>query len=193
MSRFAALAALLVLPLLSAGARPEDDAAGPAASQPTVIILVRHAERPADLSKNPDPELTEEGRRRAEALKAALADAKVDAIYVTDLTRNRQTVEPLAKALNLTPILVNPARFARPIPTGKELKAEFLEKHAGKTILFCGNHGAPGILERVYREFGGAGTPPSRYVDLYTIIVPPNGGEPRIIAAQYGGPSSADE
>ena len=67
-------------------------------SQSTVFI-VRHAEK-ADDSK--DPELSEAGRARAEALANMLRDSKISVIYTTEFKRTQQTAAPLAKALALT-------------------------------------------------------------------------------------------
>jgi phosphohistidine phosphatase SixA len=81
-------------------------AASPAAAQHT-IFLVRHAER-ADTAPGvsptmaADPDLSSAGRARAESLAAALKDAKITAIYVTEYKRTQQTAAPLAKALGLT-------------------------------------------------------------------------------------------
>src|SRR6476659_9429266 len=71
---------------------------------PTVVVLVRHAEKattPAD-----DPGLTEAGRTRAAALADALSDARVDAIITTAVERTRQTAAPLAQKQHVTPIVV---------------------------------------------------------------------------------------
>jgi phosphohistidine phosphatase SixA len=86
-----------------------------AAAQPAVFV-VRHAERadsgpdgmpPAASSGTPaDPDLSAAGRARAESLAAALKDAKITAVYVTELKRTQQTAAPLARALGLTPIVV---------------------------------------------------------------------------------------
>jgi phosphohistidine phosphatase SixA len=83
----------------------------PAAAQQT-IFLVRHAER-ADSGAgvapmmDTDPELSEKGRARAEALASILEDAGITAIYTTQYKRTLQTAEPLAKALGLKPIVVD--------------------------------------------------------------------------------------
>lgn len=69
------------------------------ASLPTTFILVRHAEKAKDGSKNPN--LTKIGQERAERLKTMLQAVGVTAIYSTNYNRTRQTVEPLAKLLNL--------------------------------------------------------------------------------------------
>ena len=68
-------------------------------AQPTIFV-VRHAEK-ADASK--DPDLSEAGRERAEALTKMLRDAEITAIYTTEFKRTRKTAAPLAKALGIVP------------------------------------------------------------------------------------------
>jgi broad specificity phosphatase PhoE len=63
----------------------------PVCAQVTVI-LSRHAEKAAAPPK--DPPLTEAGKKRAEVLAFMLADAGVDAIYVTEFQRTKQTAAP---------------------------------------------------------------------------------------------------
>jgi broad specificity phosphatase PhoE len=83
----------------------------PAAAQQTIFV-VRHAER-ADTGAgaapmmDTDPDLSEKGRARAEALAAVLKDAGITAIYTTQYKRTLQTAEPLAKALGLKPIAID--------------------------------------------------------------------------------------
>ncbi|PYL63474.1 MAG: hypothetical protein DMF25_10605, partial [Verrucomicrobia bacterium] len=62
------------------------------------IFIVRHAEK-ADATK--DPDLSEAGRARAEALAKMLQDANITAIYATEFKRTQQTAAPLAKALGI--------------------------------------------------------------------------------------------
>jgi broad specificity phosphatase PhoE len=88
--------------------------AGAANAQPTVF-LVRHAERadggkPADGGMMAaDPDLSAAGRARAVSLATVLQDAKISAIFTTELKRTIQTAEPLAKALGL-PIVQVPGK-----------------------------------------------------------------------------------
>jgi broad specificity phosphatase PhoE len=65
----------------------------------STIFIVRHAEK-ADATK--DPDLSEAGRARAEALAKTLKDANITAIYATEFKRTQQTAAPLAKALGIT-------------------------------------------------------------------------------------------
>jgi broad specificity phosphatase PhoE len=81
----------------------------PAAAQQTVF-LVRHAER-ADMEKgappSDDPDLSNSGRARAEALATLLKDADITAIFITKFKRTAQTAAPLAKAAGLSPVVVD--------------------------------------------------------------------------------------
>jgi broad specificity phosphatase PhoE len=95
----------------------------------TTIILVRHAEKMSDGSK--DPELTEEGKARAVRFANLLKDTKVDAIFSTPLKRTQNTVAPLALSKGIT------------VATYQAMKGEviddMLKNFAGKTIVISGH------------------------------------------------------
>ena len=71
---------------------------GEVAAQNKTIVLVRHAEKmpPVDTDKG-DPDLSAEGKVRAERLVKVLKKYKPHEIFATDYKRTRQTVEPIAK------------------------------------------------------------------------------------------------
>jgi broad specificity phosphatase PhoE len=69
------------------------------ATAQSTIFIVRHAEK-ADATK--DPDLSEAGRARAEALAKTLREANITAVYTTEFKRTQQTAAPLAKALGIT-------------------------------------------------------------------------------------------
>ena len=123
---------------------------------PTTYILVRHAEKVLDV-RNPD--LTQEGEKRAEGLKYLLKDVHLDAIYSSDYKRTRQTAAPTAKAKNMEVQLYDPRNLAA-------LITEIEEKYAGKTILVAGHSNTtpklanllagtnyPDFDERIYDNF----------------------------------------
>lgn len=95
----------------------------------TTFILIRHAEKKADGSKN--PELTEEGAKRAQKLVSLLQRTKVAAVYSTDYIRTRSTVEPLAKSLSLEVKIYEPFK--------KEPIDRMLTEYTGKTVVICGH------------------------------------------------------
>ena len=74
-----------------------------------LVLLVRHAERadggvpPAGMTAPADPDLSAEGRARAERLAGMLAEAGITKIVVTEFRRTQQTAAPLAARLGLTP------------------------------------------------------------------------------------------
>jgi broad specificity phosphatase PhoE len=77
--------------------------ASASAARPTIFI-VRHAEKAA--TGGSDPDLSSAGRQRAQRLANVLKDARISAIFVTELRRTRQTAAPLAQMLGLNPQVV---------------------------------------------------------------------------------------
>jgi phosphohistidine phosphatase SixA len=74
-----------------------------------LVLLVRHAERadggvpPAGMSTPADPDLSADGRARAERLAALVGEAGITRLVVSEFKRTIQTAEPLARQLKLTP------------------------------------------------------------------------------------------
>ncbi len=104
------IAATCALPALSlpalgctAGTRQEPRAEGGGDREATpldaTVILVRHAEKAEDGTG--DPPLSDAGTARAEALARMLGAAGVTALVHTELRRTRDTLTPLARALEL--------------------------------------------------------------------------------------------
>ncbi|MFC4870172.1 SixA phosphatase family protein [Negadavirga shengliensis] len=63
------------------------------------IYIIRHAEK---MAEGNDPELTEEGKARAERLSRILEKENITAIYSTDTKRTKATVMPLASKKGIT-------------------------------------------------------------------------------------------
>lgn len=74
--------------------------AAPALPTKQTVHVMRHLDTPEGMR---DPDLTEQGQRRAAALSRWFRGKRLRAIYVTDYRRTRQTVAPLAARLKLTP------------------------------------------------------------------------------------------
>lgn len=106
----------------------------------TTYILLRHAEKGDDGTK--DPELSPVGKSRAEALVKILAEQKIDAIFSTPLKRTRNTVAPLATAKNVNVQDYNAANLADLFAASQKFK--------GGTVVICGHSNTtPALLNLI--------------------------------------------
>jgi broad specificity phosphatase PhoE len=100
----------------------------------TTIIALRHAEK--QLGTIEDPPLALEGERRALALAQMFATGKplgtVEAIFVSDTRRARDTAAPLAARLGLTPMTRDPADV-------EALVGEILDQYRGRVVMVVGH------------------------------------------------------
>jgi 2,3-bisphosphoglycerate-dependent phosphoglycerate mutase len=150
----------------------------PVKTQATLII-VRHAEKAGPTGDVP---LTDAGHVRAAALAHALRDANISTIFVTDLRRTQQTAAPIAKALNLTPVVVPAADVAG-------LAAKLAALPAGTTALVV-NHN-PSVL-RLATAFGAkdvASMEETEY-DRMMILTPGADGKSVLLTLRYGAASN---
>jgi hypothetical protein len=142
----------------------------------TTFILVRHAERAKEQGQSA---LRPAGTERAQALADALENKGVNVIYSPDRGRNRETVEPLANRLGLTVNLVPEKQLANTKAFADQFVNMVLSEHAGGTVLWVGNKSPVGIwggnLKEIYKRLGGEGDPPSKYDDLFFVVVTDSG------------------
>jgi len=95
----------------------------------TTFILVRHAEKSTDDPR--DPSLSEEGIKRAEALKTMLSQADIAALYSSPYKRTKGTVQPIAEAKGLEIMTYDPRSAA--------FLEDIMKNHKGKTIVISGH------------------------------------------------------
>ena len=81
-------------------------ATAPGTKDGYTLYLVRHAEKQADGSH--DPELTGAGRRRSENLSEWLADKDIRDVWSSDYKRTRDTARPTLSRLGLDLIIYDP-------------------------------------------------------------------------------------
>ena len=147
-------------------------------SSPTIIIIVRHAEKVGQSDS-----LSAAGVTRAQELARALRTANVRAIYHSDTKRTRDTAAPLADAMHIKPEQY-PAKEVKPLIEG------ILRDHAGQTVLVVGHSntvpmivaaaGGPTMTDIADNEFDG----------LFLIYVPQrDGGASTLTRLEYGSPS----
>ena len=151
---------------------------------PTVIFVVRHAEKAVGLGD--DPPLTEAGLRRAQALAQMAGEGKIGAIYTSQFTRNHETAKPLSEKTGV-PITEVPVNLYQPGDYGQALAKQILSQHAGEYVVVIGHQNTiPGIIQGLSGKLV-PGLRDTEYGSLFIIVVPAD-GEPRLIRAQYGQP-----
>lgn len=159
--------------------------AAPSVAPPTVVLLVRHAEKAREPAQ--DPPLTKAGAERARALVSVARDAGVTAIITTQYERTRRTAAPTATALHLTPEVVPAGSVAQ----HAKAVADRVLAHVGGTILVVGHSNTiPAIV-------GALGAPQPRdlcdseYDQLFVVVLGDTGA-PRLIRSRYGAASAND-
>ncbi|MCE5232569.1 MAG: phosphoglycerate mutase family protein [Mizugakiibacter sp.] len=168
------------LALLAASAIPVAQAAGTA----TVVVVVRHAEKVADGSR--DPALTAVGRARAAALADALASLHVAHVYATPYRRTRDTAAPTAAVRGL-PVDVRAIADGDVDAYVQALRADILAHHRGETVLVVGHSNTvPQTVAALCRCV--AAPMDEREYDRLSMVVL-DGDAARLVVARYGAPS----
>jgi broad specificity phosphatase PhoE len=148
---------------------------------PTVIVLVRHAEKAAQPAN--DPPLTDAGVARANALAAALADANIQAIIATPTLRTQSTAKPLADVRRIT---IETVALGPKDAHVKAVAAAALA-HRGEGVLIVGHSNT---VPAIIAALGGpvlADLCDTQYAMLFTVII--DGKRVRLIRGTYGAPT----
>ena len=93
------------------------------------VVLVRHAER---LSEERDPGLSEIGIAHAERLAEILERAGIEAIYVSEARRTRETAAPVAARTGVEPRVIDAERHQR-------LLRRLKWRHRSEVVLVVGH------------------------------------------------------
>ena len=174
----------LLVAILLLSTRVADATAQAAPSAPTIVILVRHAEKGVEPAN--DPPLTARGTERAAALSETLRDARVAAVYHTPTIRTRETARPVAMRFGLTPRLIPLVPRAAQADSIRAI----VRRHPGQTIVLVGHSntimpwlaalGGPARVDLCDHEYDG----------LYTAIL--DRGTTRVIDGRYGPPNPTE-
>ena len=98
----------LLIPLLGLALGASLEFSSPTEStQPTTVIVLRHAEADTSDRSNRDPNLSEVGAARAEALTKLLAEAGVTHLFCSEYQRTHDTLLPLSVAVEREPVEVS--------------------------------------------------------------------------------------
>jgi len=168
---FATLAAFVLLcaPSLAPSAAAQDR------EGPSLVVLVRHAERAGPSAD--DPGLTEVGSERAAELARLLGDAGITRIHSSDTRRTRETGRPLSDRLGI------------PIET---FDHRDLEAFAARLRALPGRHlvvGHSNTTDELSELLGGASYGPIveewEYDRLY-LLVPQSTGSMETVMIRFG-------
>ena len=148
----------LLVSVTACATKPIEDPSG------LTVYLVRHAEK---LKGVPDPDLSADGKLRAQQLVEVLADADIRKVYSTDYLRTRRTAAPIAHKLGLELILYDPRKL--------EEFAETLKQEEGAVLVVGHSNTTPNLAAFLGGEGGTPIYEPTEYDRLYVIKVGADG------------------
>ena len=149
---------------------------------PTVVMVVRHAEKAAD--QGSDPSLTEAGQARAQSLIEVAGDAGVTAIYSSQFKRTQETVAPLAAHLGLTVTTVE-ISGANLAAYPAMLAEQILTDHRGETVVVVNHSNTVPLIVEALGGVAVAEITEEEYDHFFVVVVPAS-GPVQTIRAQYG-------
>ena len=142
-----------------------------AANAAPVVFIVRHAEKASPGGK--DPDLSVQGRKRAEALANILKDSQITAVFVTEFKRTQETAAPTAKAAQVSPIVIPTKDIGVLVEKLRTLNGNALVVGHGNTI--------PDLLKAL-----GIATPVSipedDYAEIFAVVL---GDAPQLLRLHY--------
>ncbi len=132
------------------------------AQETTTFILVRHAEKLDDGTK--DPALSEEGQTRAARLADHLQETEITAIYSTSYNRTLDTVKKIADEKELA--------ITEHDPLQADALHAIMAKHRGGIVLISGHSNTtPHLVNRLLGEEKFQQLDESEYDNLYIATV----------------------
>jgi 2,3-bisphosphoglycerate-dependent phosphoglycerate mutase len=142
----------------------------------TTFILVRHAEKVADGSQ--DPDLSQAGIERSIKLAELLKNTKIDAVYSTNFKRTRNTVSAIAKEKSLEVKLYESSK-----PTEID---KMISENSGKTILVSGHSNTiPGIANQLIGKNEYQNFPDGEYGNIIIVSFVEKGKSANVIWMNY--------
>ncbi len=147
---------------------------------PSLVVLVRHAEKAS--ATDPDPSLSEAGQLRAQALVAALAHAVPNAIVVTSRKRTAETAAPVAAKWGVTPQVVSLDGAAA---AHIAAVADAVRKQRGVVLVVGHSNTVPAIV----KALGGPALPDlcdASYATFFVLQLARDGKPAQLLTAQYG-------
>ncbi|HEX9707542.1 MAG TPA: phosphoglycerate mutase family protein [Steroidobacteraceae bacterium] len=139
------------------------------AASTTTVFVMRHAEKATVSPEDKNPPLSQAGEARALELAQHFGRApkgqSLDAIFVTELQRTQQTVQPLANRLGI-PVIVVPAKDPA------QVADRALDENRGGRVLIVGHSDT---VPEIVKELSGADVgamQETEYGIVYVVAVP---------------------
>lgn len=149
----------------------------------TTIYIVRHAEKETANPEDKDPDLTLEGKARAEALRSLLKDKAVDAVYTTQFKRTMNTLKPLADERHLKILTYESSAY-------EFLKTQIMQNFTGKTVVVVGHSNTIVPMAKAFGvEPPVTEVPDSKYDHIFKITITADNNA-TLEAEQYGQPTN---
>ena len=126
----------------------------------TKVIIVRHAEKADDGTK--DPPLTAAGKERASKLNQILVDFTIDAVYATPFKRTQETLAVIAESRKLAvkTYQANDVNFTKDV----------LQENLGKTIVVAGHsNSSPAVVNKLIGQEKYMALDESVYTKLWVL------------------------
>ena len=152
---------------------------------PVTVLLLRHAERAS--SPVTDPPLTSAGQERAHALIQVAGKAGVRAVFTTQFVRSKQTAQPLANHLGITPIVLSLSATS-PQAYVQELVARIRSTPANTSVLVVSH---TNTIPMIVAELSGLSIAPigqEEFDRLFIIETRRLVSRSRVVMARYGAP-----
>ncbi len=169
---------------IPAGCGPSCNCQGPVPqNEPLTVYVVRHAEKQpiagnASEAQKSDPPLSRAGQLRALGLADDLPISELDAVYLTDLARSRQTAAGVLAVTGLEPVVY-------PGKDSPGLAARLLDRRGEQVLVVGHSNTIPPLLQAL--GVGEAVTiDEQQYGDLWVVTVAANGGGTTLEVRRYG-------
>lgn len=150
-------------------ANPEKSSTGKTdpSQAPTTYYFIRHAEKDTSDPANKDPELAEEGVKRAEKWAEVFKDVTFDLIYSSDYKRTRSTAKKIADSQNTDVKIYNASKLN---------DDSFKANTKGKTVLVVGHSNTnPAFVNYILEEKKYPDIPETESGSLFIVTVFPDG------------------
>lgn len=170
MRAFYLIIALIALPLATA-----------AMAEATGFVIVRHAEKADDGSR--DPDLTSAGRQRAQSLADALDGARVSELIASQYKRTRQTLAALARRRGLDVAVVR-AESGAVEEHIEAIVEKVKESNAEGLVVIAGHSNTVPLIVEALSGRVVAAIEETEYDRLYLLLPSASGMD--VIESRYG-------